>query len=40
MNGTTTDPENASDTQPASLLTPVWVTAANMEATVIKDKFV
>ncbi|MBV8196196.1 MAG: sugar ABC transporter substrate-binding protein, partial [Candidatus Dormibacteraeota bacterium] len=28
------------NTQPASLLTPTWVTAQNMESTVIKDKFV
>jgi D-xylose transport system substrate-binding protein len=40
MNGTTTDPKNASVTEPASLLTPLWVTGANMEATVIKDQFV
>jgi len=40
MNGTTTDPKDASITEPASLLTPLWVNGANMEATVIKDKFV
>ncbi len=40
MNATTTDPKNASVTEPASLLTPVWVTAANMESTVIKDQFI
>jgi D-xylose transport system substrate-binding protein len=40
VNGTTTDPTNAAATQPAVLLTPMWVNAANMEATVIKDKFV
>jgi D-xylose transport system substrate-binding protein len=40
MNGQTTDPKNAATTEPASLLTPLWVTAANMEATVIKDNFV
>jgi D-xylose transport system substrate-binding protein len=40
LNGTTTDPSNASTTEPAVLLVPVWVNAANMEATVIKDKFV
>jgi len=39
LNATTTDPANASITEPASLLTPVWVTAANMESTVIKDGF-
>jgi D-xylose transport system substrate-binding protein len=40
INGTTTDPTNASATQPAVLLTPYWVNAANMESTVIKDNFV
>lgn len=40
LNGTTTDPANAATTEPAVLLTPVWVNATNMEATVIKDKFV
>jgi len=40
LNGTTTDPKNASTTEPASLLTPYWVNAANMESTVIKDKFI
>jgi D-xylose transport system substrate-binding protein len=40
VNGTTTDPTNAASTQPAVLLTPYWVNAANMESTVIKDKFV
>jgi len=38
LNGTTTDPTNAATTEPAVLLTPVWVNAANMEATVITDK--
>jgi D-xylose transport system substrate-binding protein len=40
LNGSTTDPTNAAVTEPAVLLTPVWVTPANMQATVIKDKFV
>ena len=40
LNGTTTDPTNAAVTEPAVLLTPVWVNAANMQATVITDKFV
>jgi D-xylose transport system substrate-binding protein len=40
MNSTTTDPKDASITEPASLLTPVWVTATNMESTVIKDQFI
>jgi D-xylose transport system substrate-binding protein len=39
LNGTTTDPADASITEPASLLTPVWVTKANMESTVVKDGF-
>jgi D-xylose transport system substrate-binding protein len=39
QNGTTTDPTDASITEPASLLTPVWVTKANMESTVVKDGF-
>ena len=40
VNGTTTDPTNAATTEPAVLLTPTWVNASNMEATVITDKFV
>jgi D-xylose transport system substrate-binding protein len=39
LNGKTTDPADASITEPASLLTPVWVTKANMESTVVKDGF-
>jgi D-xylose transport system substrate-binding protein len=39
LNGKTTDPANQSVTEPASLLTPVWVTKANMESTVVKDGF-
>jgi D-xylose transport system substrate-binding protein len=39
QNGTTVDPADSSITEPASLLTPVWVTAANMESTVVKDGF-
>jgi D-xylose transport system substrate-binding protein len=39
LNGTTTDPADASITEPASLITPVWVTKANMESTVVKDGF-
>jgi D-xylose transport system substrate-binding protein len=39
MNGTTVDPADSSITEPASLLTPTWVTAANMESTVVKDGF-
>ncbi len=40
VNGTTTDPTNASVTEPAVLLTPLWVNEANMASTVIKDNFV
>jgi D-xylose transport system substrate-binding protein len=41
LNGTTKPPTGQSgNEQPASLLTPVWVNAANMNDTVIKDKFV
>jgi D-xylose transport system substrate-binding protein len=39
LNSTTTDPADSSVTEPASLLTPVWVDKANMEATVVKDGF-
>ena len=40
LNGLTTDPADKSVTEPAVLLTPYWVNEKNMEATVIKDKFV
>jgi len=40
VNGTTTDPADSSVTEPAVLLTPVWVNASNMASTVIADKFV
>jgi D-xylose transport system substrate-binding protein len=39
LNGTTVDPADSSITEPASLLTPVWVTKANIESTVVADKF-
>jgi D-xylose transport system substrate-binding protein len=39
LNGKTVDPANPNITEPASLLTPVWVTTANMETTVVKDGF-
>ncbi len=39
LNSTTTDPANSSITEPASLLAPTWVTASNMEWTVVKDGF-
>jgi D-xylose transport system substrate-binding protein len=37
VNSTTTDPTDSTVTEPAALLTPMWVNAANMESTVIKD---
>jgi D-xylose transport system substrate-binding protein len=41
LNGTTSPAKGTPGrTQPASLLTPKWVTASNMAATVIKDGFV
>jgi len=41
VNSTTTPPANVSGTaQPASLLTPEWVTTSNMNSTVIKDQFI
>jgi D-xylose transport system substrate-binding protein len=41
LNGTTSPPSGtAGSQQPASLLTPIWVTTANMKDTVIKDGFV
>jgi D-xylose transport system substrate-binding protein len=39
LNGKTVDPANPSTTEPAVLLTPVWVTKANMESTVVADGF-
>ena len=39
LSATTVDPANSSITEPASLLTPVWVTAANMQSTVVADSF-
>ena len=39
VNGKTTDPTNASVTEPAVLLTPVWVDKTNMKDTVVKDGF-
>ncbi len=41
VNGNTTPPSGVTGTQqPASLLVPIWVNKANMESTVIKDKFI
>jgi len=41
VNGTTSPPSGVTgNQQPASLLVPIWVNKANMESTVIKDKFV
>jgi len=39
VNGKAVDSADPSITEPASLLTPVWVTSANMESTVVKDGF-
>ena len=39
LNGTTTDPTNKASV-PSVLLTPVWVTTANMKSTIVADKFV
>jgi D-xylose transport system substrate-binding protein len=39
LNGKTVDPADSTITEPASLLTPVWVTAANMQSTVVADGF-
>jgi D-xylose transport system substrate-binding protein len=39
LNGKTADPADSSITEPASLLTPVWVTESNMESTVVRDGF-
>ncbi len=39
LNATTIDPANPSITEPASLSVPVWVTASNMESTVVQDGF-
>jgi D-xylose transport system substrate-binding protein len=41
VNSTTSPPHGVTgSTQPASLLTPIWVTATNMQSTVIKDQFI
>src|SRR5437879_6251832 len=41
VNGNTSPPSGVTGTQqPASLLVPIWVTKSNMQATVIKDKFI
>jgi D-xylose transport system substrate-binding protein len=41
LNGTTSPPSGVSGTQqPASLLTPVWVTSTNIASTVIKDNVI
>jgi D-xylose transport system substrate-binding protein len=39
VNATTVDPKDSTITEPASLSTPVWVTAANMQSTVVADGF-
>jgi D-xylose transport system substrate-binding protein len=40
VNSTTKPSKGAGSTEPASLLTPQWVTTSNMASTVIKDQFV
>ena len=40
VNATTVDPANSAITEPASLLTPEWVTPTTIESTVIKDNFI
>ncbi len=41
VNSTTSPPSGtAGSTQPASLLTPEWVTTSNMNSTVVKDQFI
>jgi D-xylose transport system substrate-binding protein len=41
VNSTTTPPPHVTGTsQPASLLTPTWVTSANMNSTVVADQFI
>jgi D-xylose transport system substrate-binding protein len=41
VNGNTTPPSGVTGSQqPASLLVPIWVNKANMESTVVKDKFI
>jgi D-xylose transport system substrate-binding protein len=40
LNGKTVDPADPSITEPAILLTPVWVNKSNMQSTVIADGFV
>jgi D-xylose transport system substrate-binding protein len=40
VNGSTANPNNKGKKMPSVLLTPEWVTTANMNATVIKDHFV
>jgi D-xylose transport system substrate-binding protein len=39
LNGKTVDPADSTVTEPATLLTPVWVTKANMQSTVVADGF-
>jgi D-xylose transport system substrate-binding protein len=39
LNGTAVDSADSSIVEPASLLSATWVTAANMESTVVADKF-
>jgi D-xylose transport system substrate-binding protein len=39
LNGTAVDSADTTIVEPASLITPVWVTKANIESTVVADKF-
>ena len=39
LNGKTVDPADSTISEPATLLTPVWVTKANMQSTVVADGF-
>jgi D-xylose transport system substrate-binding protein len=40
VNGTTADVQEHNKAVPSALLTPIWVTKANMKSTVVKDHFV
>ena len=40
VNGSTADSTQNNKAVPSALLTPIWVTADNLNATVVKDKFV
>jgi D-xylose transport system substrate-binding protein len=40
VNATTADVQEHNKAVPSALLTPIWVTKANMKSTVVKDHFV